>query len=55
MKLEVGDIVVHRVPIANKWGFGIVKEHHYRHSIYRVIWSDGTIRTHTIELLKRIA
>lgn len=55
MRLEIGDIVKHRVHLAKDWGFGIVKTHHHRHGLYEVLWGDGRIRTHTTELLKRIA
>ena len=55
MELKIGDIVEHKVHVAAKWGFGIIKEHYHRHGVYKVIWSDGAVRTHTFELLKRIA
>ena len=54
-KLEIGDLVEHRVQTAKHWGFGIVKGYKQYHGIYEVIWRDGEIRTHTIELLKQIA
>ena len=55
MKLEIGDIVEHRVHLANRWGLGIVKSHFHRHGVYEVLWGDGSTRSHTLELLKRIA
>tara|TARA_R100000231_G_C5212286_1_gene130894 strand:+ start:370 stop:537 length:168 start_codon:yes stop_codon:yes gene_type:complete len=55
MKLEIGDIVEHRVHLCNKWGFGLIKAYRRHHGIYEVIWGDGEVRTHTFELLKRIA
>ena len=54
-KLTIGDLVEHRVQCAKVWGFGIVKGYKKYHGIYEVIWGDGEIRTHTIELLKQIA
>ena len=54
-KLEIGDIVEHRVHLACKWGFGIVKNYRRYHGVYEILWGDGTVRSHTTELLKRIA
>jgi|TARA_R110002020_G_scaffold201356_1_gene403941 hypothetical protein len=54
-KLEIGDLVEHRVHTAKKWGFGIVKAYRRHHGIYEVVWADGGVRSHTIELLKQIA
>ncbi len=54
-KMIIGDLVEHRVHTAKHWGFGIVKNYRRRHGIYEVLWSDGVIRAHTIELLKQIA
>jgi len=54
-KLEIGDLVEHRVHTAKKWGFGFIKGYRRYHGIYEVLWGDGETRTHTIELLKRIA
>jgi hypothetical protein len=54
-KLEIGDLVEHRVHTAKKWGFGFIKGYRRHHGIYEVLWGDGETRTHTVELLKRIA
>tara|TARA_B100001113_G_scaffold268477_1_gene223212 strand:- start:5 stop:184 length:180 start_codon:yes stop_codon:yes gene_type:complete len=54
-RLEIGDIVEHRVHTAKRWGFGIVKKYRRYHGIYEILWGDGTVRTHTSELLKQIA
>lgn len=55
MTLEIGDVVSHRIRSTQKWGFGVIKGYRRYHGIYVVLWSDGQERTHTIELLKRIA
>ena len=54
-KLEIGDIVEHRVHTAKRWGFGIVKKYRRYHGVYEILRGDGTVRTHTSELLKQIA
>jgi len=53
--LKIGDLVQHRNALAQKWGFGIVKAYRRHHGMYEVVWPDGEIRTHTIEMLKQIA
>ena len=55
MEYKVGDIVEHRVHLCTKWGFGVIKGYRRFHGIYEVLWGDGEVRTHTFELLKRIA
>lgn len=53
---KVGDVVKHKVNSAKKkWGFGIIKNYSSFTGIYKVLWFDGEERTHTIELLNRIA
>ena len=54
-KLEIGDLVEHRVNNAKVWGLGIIKHYRKHYGLYEVIWSDGQVRTHAIELLKQIA
>tara|TARA_B100000287_G_scaffold264164_1_gene248594 strand:- start:2885 stop:3064 length:180 start_codon:yes stop_codon:yes gene_type:complete len=54
-KLEIGDLVEHRVNNAKVWGLGIIKHYRKHYGLYEVVWSDGQVRTHTIELLKQIA
>jgi|TARA_R110000824_G_scaffold2550_1_gene11678 hypothetical protein len=53
--LQIGDLVQHRNALAWKWGFGIVRAYRKRHEMYEIVWPDGKIRTHTIEMLKQIA
>ena len=55
MEYKIGDIVEHRVHLATRWGLRIVKGYKRLHRIYEVLWGDGEVRTHTFELLKRIA
>lgn len=55
MELEIGDIVEHRVHLTRRWGFGLIKGYRKHYGIYEVLWGDGEVRTHTHELLKRIA
>ena len=55
-KLEVGDVVMHLVNVADKkWNIGIVTNYKRHIGLYEVRWGDGETRNHTIELLKRIA
>lgn len=55
-KLEVGDVVIHLVNVAEKkWNIGIVTKYKRHIGLYEVRWGDGETRNHTIELLKRIA
>ena len=56
LSLEVGDVVEHRVGLANNsWNVGIITGYKKNHGLYEVRWGDGETRNHTIELLKRIA
>ena len=55
MKLEIGDIVLHRTKIANVWGVGLIMGYNKITGLYKVSWGDGQERNHTAELLKQIA
>jgi hypothetical protein len=54
-KLIIGDLVMHRVETTEHWGIGIIKSYRKHYGIYEVLWRDGIVRAHTIELLKQIA
>jgi len=54
-KLEIGDLVIHQVATTQYWGIGVVKAYRRHHGLYEVLWSDGTVRAHTNQLLKQIA
>ena len=54
-ELIIGDLVEHRVNSAKVWGLGLVKGYRKSYGLYEVLWADGRVRTHTIELLKQIA
>lgn len=54
--LEIGDVVVHRVGIADeKWSIGVIIGYRTIEGLYEVKWGDGQTRNHTRELLKHIA
>lgn len=55
MRLDIGDVVLHRTKIANVWGVGLVIGYNRMTGLYKVSWGDGQERNHTIELLKQVA